>query len=233
MVKSSLLFFFLGVVTIIAQPPQPAGLAPRESEVGVVFQCYAPEAKKVFLAGDFNQFALNRGGRIHDPQFAMTGPDEQGIFRRTVNLPPGLYRYKFAIESDTWTWFVPAYEVERDGDGNAFFFVDGIPDGPNRVAARGASVKSFGVIFELFAPHAHIVYLAGDFNEWAHNKDGKVTDLRYAMRGPDEFGIWRATLPLPPGRHTYQYVIDGREWISDPMAKQTTPDQHSIVEVNP
>jgi len=216
-----------------AQPHQSVELAPRETETGVVFQCYAPGAKRVFLAGDFNQFANNRDGRISDLRFAMEGPDEAGIFHQTIPLPPGLHRYKYAIESDMWSWFVPAYEIQRDRDGNAFVFVDGIPDDVPRTRSTGASVTTNGVTFALLAPQAHIVYLAGSFNQWARNQNGRVTDLRFAMRGPDEHGIWSVTLPLGSGRHAYQYVINGLEWVSDPMATETTPEQHSIVEVRP
>ena len=215
----------------LAQPPQPAALAPRETETGVLFQCYAPEATRVFIAGDFNAFAGNRGGRITDRQFALSGPDTNGVFRTTVHLPPGLYRYKFAMETDTFTWFAPDYEFRRDADSNAFLVVDGVIDETERPAARGAVIEDTSVWFEVFAPHAHMVYLAGSFNQWAHNRNGQVTDLRYAMRGPDDHGIWRTQLALPRGRHAYQFVIDGREWVSDPKAAETTTNRHSIVEV--
>jgi 1,4-alpha-glucan branching enzyme len=226
-----LILAITGFTTARAQPPQPAALAPRETETGVVFQCYAPEATRVFLAGDFNAFARNRGGRITDRQFALSGPDSNGVFSTTVRLPPGLYRYKFALETDTFIWFAPDYEFQRDADSNAFLVVDGVVDDTKRPAARGAVVEDDSVWFEVFAPHADMVYLAGSFNQWAKNQNGQVTDLRYAMRGPDDNGIWRAQIALPRGRHAYQFVINGREWISDPMAAETTTNRHSIVEV--
>ncbi len=218
--------------TAWAQPRQPAELAPMETPDGVLFQCYAPQATYVFLAADFNQFGGNRHGRIENLDFAMSGPDSNGVFRKTIPLAPGLYRYKFAIEGTPWIWFIPDYEQQHDQDGNAYLIVRGTPDTGSRArSARAPRIEDGRVIFELFAPDAHIVYLAGNFNNWANNKQGKVTDLRFAMRGPDSSGIWRSSLPLGRGRHSYQFVINGREWISDPLAAETTPSRHSIVEV--
>lgn len=199
---------------------------------GVEFQCRAPGAFRVFLAGDFNGFAHNRNGRIEDTQFAMKGPDSNGVFRKTVVLAPGLYRYKFAIEGAEWTWFAPEYELQRDQGGNAYLVVSGSPDpAPRAVGARTPWIEKGMVHFELFAPEAYIVYLAGSFNNWADNHAGRVMDLRYVMRGPDAHGIWHASLPLGRGRHEYQFVINGNTWIIDPLSSETTTDQHSVVEV--
>jgi len=232
MIRSLLTVMFICAASALAQPPQPAALAPRETADGVLFQCYAPEAKRVFLAGDFNKFAHNVGGRIKDTQFAMSGPDANGIFSKTIKLDPGVHRYKLAIEGDGFTWFVPDYERTRDSDGNAYVVVDGVADQPGRVkSAHAPRVTTNGVIFELFAPDADIVYLAGSFNKWANNREGRVQDLRFAMRGPDEFGIWRTTLNLAPGKHEYQYVVNGRSWIVDPLVDEQTADHHSVLEV--
>ena len=38
-------------------PDQPYTLLPQPAEGGVVFQCYAPDAHVVYLAGDFNGWA--------------------------------------------------------------------------------------------------------------------------------------------------------------------------------
>lgn len=232
MIKPTMLIFMLCVTSAMAQPPQPAELAPRETAEGVLFQCYAPEATRVYLAGDFNDFAQNVGGRIRDTQYAMTGPDASGIFSKTIKLEPGLYRYKFAIEGIGFTWFIPEYERRRDSDGNAYVVVDGVADQPGRIkSAHAPQVTTNGITFELFAPDADIVYLAGSFNNWANNREGRLQDLRFAMRGPDKFGIWRTTINLSRGRHEYQFVINGRDWIYDPLVPDQTADHHSVLEV--
>lgn len=217
---------------VAAQPPQPVELAPMETSSGVVFQCYAPGASKVYLAADFNHWANNVNGLIRDDTFAMSGPDQNGVFTKTVSLQPGVYRYKLAIEGGNYRgWFIPEYSPERDDDGNAIVIVDGIPDGPDRVrVARSPVSTPGGVTFEFYAPKAHIVYLAGTFNRWAENRNGHVYLLQYAMKGPDRFGIWRMTIPLSPGRYEYQFVINGHEWVKNPLAASNSGER-SVLEV--
>ena len=54
------------------------------------------------------------------------------------------------------------------------------------------------------------MYLAGDFNEWARNRDGLVFDPQFAMS--ESNGVWRAVKQLPAGRYEYQFVVDGDQW---------------------
>jgi 1,4-alpha-glucan branching enzyme len=60
--------------------------------------------------------------------------------------------------------------------------------------------------FELEEPRAHVVFLAGGFNEW------KIP-LRKHTRGK-----WSAEVELPPGRHEYLFVVDGT-WQPDPRSE--------------
>ena len=55
-------------------PPQSFALVPQKADGGVLFQCYAPEARTVYLAGDFNGWAQNDSGRITNAVFALSGP---------------------------------------------------------------------------------------------------------------------------------------------------------------
>ena len=64
--------------------------------------------------------------------------------------------------------------------------------------------------FVLDAPAASRVSLVGNFNGW----DAGATPL---VRDPSS-GIWTATVPLPPGRHVYAFLVDGRAWTLDPRA---------------
>ena len=66
------------------------------------------------------------------------------------------------------------------------------------------------VLFSCKAPDAREVYLAGSFNGW------EATPLA----DPDGDGIWMASIPLPPGRYEYAFVIDGRWWGQDPLADE-------------
>jgi 1,4-alpha-glucan branching enzyme len=67
-----------------------------------------------------------------------------------------------------------------------------------------------GVRFALPAPKAISVAVAGSFNGWDAGA--------HRLAGPDEHGIWTVTLPLPPGRYEYLFVINGTEWAADPSA---------------
>jgi chromosome partitioning protein len=64
-----------------------------------------------------------------------------------------------------------------------------------------------GVLFCCFAPGARAVQLAGNFNEWSPEREPL-----FHLSG---HGLWQKTIPLPPGRYEYKYVIDG-DWVLDP-----------------
>jgi 1,4-alpha-glucan branching enzyme len=101
---------------------------PQKAEGGVLFQCYAPEARAVYLAGDFNGWANNVDGRITNAEFAMSGPDTNGVWRKTVKLDPGVYRFKFNLNGEASGWFAPDSIDELDGDKNAIIHVDASGD---------------------------------------------------------------------------------------------------------
>jgi 1,4-alpha-glucan branching enzyme len=71
-------------------------------------------------------------------------------------------------------------------------------------------VLSDGVRFNFHAPDAKSVAIAGSFNQW----DQKLNHLA----GPDKKGVWTITVPLPPGRIEYRFVINDSEWVLDPAA---------------
>lgn len=66
------------------------------------------------------------------------------------------------------------------------------------------------------APQAASVTIVGDFNGW----DPQRTRL---VRSSHE-GLWRARLKLTPGVYQYSFVLDGSEWVSDPLAKTVLAD---------
>jgi hypothetical protein len=65
--------------------------------------------------------------------------------------------------------------------------------------------------FVLVAPAATSVAVVGDFNDW------NVSAPTPLMREAGD-GVWWVTLPLPPGRYRYAYIVDGGTWRSDPDA---------------
>ncbi|MBU2541288.1 MAG: AAA family ATPase [Candidatus Omnitrophica bacterium] len=54
------------------------------------FRLHAPEAKEVYLAGDFNQWSPNKK--------SMFTKEENGIWKKHLNLKPGRYRYRFVVD---------------------------------------------------------------------------------------------------------------------------------------
>jgi chromosome partitioning protein len=63
---------------------------PRKVTGGVLFQCLAPGAREVFIAGDFNQWVGE----------ALIRRNGNGLWQRVVPLPQGGYRYKFLIDGE-------------------------------------------------------------------------------------------------------------------------------------
>jgi 1,4-alpha-glucan branching enzyme len=77
-------------------------------------------------------------------------------------------------------------------------------------SSKKAKPKTNKVQFNLYAPEAERVCLAGDFNNW------DVDDL---LMKSDKKGTWKASLPLPPGRYEYRFRVDG-VWHDDPNAPE-------------
>ncbi len=78
---------------------------------------------------------------------------------------------------------------------------------------RGSPVE---VRFVLEAPEATSVWLAADFNDWSPSG--------YELeKAPD--GSWSITVPLRRGAsYSYNFVIDGERWVSDPAAPSSLDD---------
>ena len=67
--------------------------APRKKINSTEFVLYAPEAKEVFLAGDFNDW--------NPEKFAMR-KFKNGNCKKKVKLKPGRYEYQFIVDGDWW-----------------------------------------------------------------------------------------------------------------------------------
>jgi 1,4-alpha-glucan branching enzyme len=60
--------------------------------------------------------------------------------------------------------------------------------------------------FNLSAPQAKRVFVAGDFNQWSLSAHPLKRDRK---------GVWTISLALGPGRYEYRFFVDG-EWQNDP-----------------
>jgi chromosome partitioning protein len=90
-------------------------------------------------------------------------------------------------------------------------------------------VKQVGeeVVFAARFDNARKVLIAGDFNGWL--------PISTPMHTNGTPGSWRTTLPLPPGRYRYRFVVDGK-WVTDPNNQYVEANQfgelNNVVEVD-
>jgi chromosome partitioning protein len=68
-------------------------LTKEENLAEVVFSVFAPEAKEVHVAGDFNNWKVDGSSRLNN---------QNGTWSRKMNLDSGRYHYRFVIDG-TWT----------------------------------------------------------------------------------------------------------------------------------
>ena len=212
---------------------QSKDLVPQKTDKGVLFQCSAPGAGAVYLAGDFNNWGNNSNGTITDAGSKMTGPDAKGIWQMTVKLAPGDHSFKFCVDGTTDKWFTPDWATDRDSDGNGVIHVtdDGSPLLRSQVNADWQPQQKDGKItFRFYSPSAQSVAIAGDFNSWAGNTNGQVTDAKCQMTKSDD-GVWQIEVPIPSGHHVYQFVVDGNKWQLDPNGSGKDDQNHSVIEV--
>lgn len=76
--------------------------------------------------------------------------------------------------------------------------------------SKEAKPKTNKVQFNLYAPEAEKVCLAGNFNNWG---------VDHLLMKKDKKGTWMASLALPPGRYEYRFRVDG-VWQDDPNAPE-------------
>jgi len=147
-----------------------------ERSKGTTFEVDAPGARRVTIAGEFNNWDMNK----HELK-----KEADGKWRITLDLAPGTYEYKFLQDGD-WD------KLNKENRKIT------VPAGGS--SSTGASAK--GTIFEVDAPGARRVTIAGEFNNWDMNKH----ELK-----KEADGKWRITLDLAPGTYEYKFLQDG-DW---------------------
>lgn len=86
-----------------------------------------------------------------------------------------------------------------------------------RGAASGTGTENVIVRFELSAPAAEMVEVAGDFTGWGESP--------LPLTDEDKDGVWEATVTLKRGgTYVYNFVIDGEKWIPDPDSEFRVSD---------
>jgi 1,4-alpha-glucan branching enzyme len=81
------------------------------------------------------------------------------------------------------------------------------------------------VRFQFRHAAASAVTVAGDFNGWS--------TITHPMERQGE-DLWILEVDLPPGRHEYKFLVDGRQWWNDPEAPKVPNlwgSENSCVEI--
>lgn len=90
---------------------------------------------------------------------------------------------------------------------------------PEGDAVRRGTSMSRHVQFKFYAPEAHQVSIAGDFNGW---------DTSAHQLSPKENGLRLITIELTPGRYAYKLFVDGT-WRIDPDAASYIVNAHGTM----
>jgi len=209
--------------------------APQAVKGGVLFTFKAPDAVNVYVAGDFNEWANNQDGEITEDKFGMER-GKTGVWHKVVSLKPGKYKYKFVVKDKNgkFNWQADPLGKEKDDWDNTLLDtrkLKEVKEGEvqeEKIGASAPKVVDGGILFSFEAPRASKVYLAGDFNNWANNDEGKITDKEFLMEKGED-GVWRKTVKLPPGAYAYKFAVDG-DWQADPNVTEKDGDGNSILD---
>lgn len=79
---------------------------------------------------------------------------------------------------------------------------------------------SRNVQFQLRAPPGSKVAVAGTFNGW--------NPMQTPMKDNPDSGHFKAIVAVPPGRHEYRFVVDGK-WHIDPNCAESVPNCYGSV----
>jgi len=220
----------------VVAPPQAKEGAPLREGDSVLFRFHAPaNTVKVFVAGSFNEFALNQNGAVTDDKFALTKAGD-GFFWTRALVDPKVEQYKYVV-LDTFggfSWVADPFVKETDKDGNSTLDFGKIERLPASLTREGAPLRDGdAVVFRFRAPsEAMKVFLAGSFNGFANPQEGVVSDEAFAMtRGAD--GLYSKRVVIGATTEKYKYVVLGKNggftWVADPFVKATDADGNTVV----
>lgn len=198
-----------GFVNSLLHIPMPSGYtAPEITKDGVKFAYYAPKAKKVSLAGDFNNWSTTAD---------LLKKDKSGEWVIVKKIPIGVYKYKFVIDDVEWVKDPFGIDAGDEYDNSIIKVL------PAEGIELGPKITPEGVIFTYYAPEANRVVLSGDFNRWSTTAD--------VMKKEPKTNVWSITKQLKRGVYKYKFVVDG-EWIKDPFGTSAFDEyDNSIIEV--
>jgi len=172
------------------------------------------EASAVTVAGTFNGWDSAKA--------PMADPDGDGVWEVVLDVPAGRQAYKFVVNGNDWFTDETAAGFEDDGFGGRNSVME-VGEEPMRVGYAGEppppppdtrAVVTFA--FDTGGRRVNAVSVAGSF-------DGFDAGA-FVLHDEDGDGTWTGEMRLDPGGYAYQFVIDGREWVSCPASVPHEPD---------
>lgn len=111
---AALAFFAMVISGVIFQAQYREGflaqdIPQKEAVKTVIVNFYAPQARTVSVAGDFNKWSADEG---------VMKRQENGTWTIEVPLKPGAYHYMFVVDGEGWVPDPKAESYRDDGFGN-------------------------------------------------------------------------------------------------------------------
>jgi len=178
----------------------------------------ADDVATTFSYADATATTVEVAGEFSNWKTVPLAKDAAGNWTKTLHLKPGTYAYKLVINGE-WKFDPknPARKTVNDIENSA------ITVGGNAPAVAGTR-------FSYSDAKAKTVHVAGEFNKWLDNIDGKVTGKDEWLMQNDGAGNWTFSKELAPGRYQFKYVIDGgARWEKD--STKPTDGDNSVIEV--
>jgi 1,4-alpha-glucan branching enzyme len=203
------------------QPTAPASSAATgdatvpagNRKISVTFGYTDSKAKTVHVAGEFNNWLDNDQGHVTGHGDWAMQNDGAGNWKLTTSLPPGRYKFKYAVDGGEHWEQDPSKPASPDGNSIIEAKASDTQAAPvlaGSAPAQGAA----GGTFTYVDPTAKVVFVAGEFNNWSTSANPLQKDAS---------GIWTASVPLKPGRYQYKFVVDG-DWRLDPANANSVDD---------
>ena len=177
----------------------------------VTFNYANASATKVEVFGNFNDWSEG---------IEMTKVGD--VFSYTMELPNGEYEYKFVVDGVEWI-NDPANSNQKNGN-NVVTVTGGAaaPDKPGFTPTITESVVVNGnkvTIYYETADDVEVEFMSSAF-DWAAGN--------YMTKNGNVYSI---TLELAKGDYSYKFLINGSNWITDPLNSRTDSEGNSVFSV--
>ena len=182
--------------------------SPVVKDGKVTFNYANANATKVEVFGNFNDWS---GG------IEMT--KEGNVFTYTMELPNGEYEYKFVVDGTEWI-LDPANSNQKNGN-NVVTVTGGAdaPDAPEYTPTLKESVVINGNKVTIYYenPNVDKVEFMSSANNWE------------ALEMTKDGNIFSITLELAKGDYQYKFLLNGTDWVNDPLNPNTTGENSDNV----